>query len=176
MKDESAKKHRRWMRRAVVLPVAGVLLLGGVAAAAWLLEANGTGTTTIQTGTSSLGTPAIVAVSAVDTTALVPGGSERITWSANYPGGPAQQVDAVVTSVTGTSDNTNCSASNFTVTQGAVGASASNGVGISFPYDWSSGTLSSSGGDGGSTPIVTMNADAPAGCQNVSIDVAVVIS
>jgi len=157
-------------RVVVSSAIAAVLLFAGVAGAAWLLTANGQGTTTIQTGSSGLAPAATVTVAPANGTALTPGGSENLTWSASQSSGQNEQVDAVTAAVTGTSNNSACPASDFTVTQGGVTV---GGTLEALPYSWASGTQLTGGQP---APSVSMIASAPTGCESVSVDVSVTIS
>jgi hypothetical protein len=164
------RRITRTKGRIAVVIAASLVVFAGTAFAAWLLIANGTGTTTIPTGSSGQAPAATVTVNPANGTALVPGGTENVTWSAMQSSGQSEQVDAATLSVTGTSNNTACPASNFTVTQGGV---TQGGTLETLPYSWASGQQISGGQP---SPSVTMSASAPTGCQNVSVDVAVSLS
>ena len=136
--QRSASRHKRRMRKLVVVAVIGVLALGGLAFAYW--TAGGSGS-----GSGSTGSPSALTVNQTTTNSgLYPGGSSALSGNFTNPNGGKVYIAAVTGSVTTFSlqaDNTKpaCTQADFSISGTAtVGAEINSGTGVGA---WSGLTL-----------------------------------
>lgn len=168
-------RRRLWStkKRIAATVTIAILLLGGVAAAAWYSEMNGTGSNSTTTGSASAAAPTTVNVMAA-TNGLSPGGSVDLNWNATNSSGATEQLSAIAAAVTGDSNTTACPLNNFSITPGT--AQDSSGPVTTFPADLPNGDEI---GDLPNSPTdwtLNMSGAAPMGCQNVSVTYSITLS
>jgi hypothetical protein len=165
--------RRRKALTVVGTVVATLAIFSGCAAAAWALEATGSTTSTETTGTAGSAPVTIAAGNLTD--ALTPGGPAgtlHITVT-NPSNVNSVQLSNLVVAVTGTSAGAACTAANFTVTQPSFGLFSGMGTTLTLPYVIGPTVeIDSSPTNNGVEATIAMNANAPAGCENVTVNLS----
>ena len=167
------KNNRKpWSRRKrwVVLGLVPAFVLAGTAAAAWLLVATGSTTSTLHTGTAATAPVTLTATS--PTTALTPGGAPvSVALTLKNPGTTTVQVAAVTVSVTATSAGAACPASDFVLTTAPTFANTSGAL-LHYPFSLAGGVTVHAGGSQGVPAQISLKGTAPTSCQNVTVNLS----
>jgi hypothetical protein len=148
-------RHRRGRRRGAIVAVytaAALVATGGIGYAFWSASGSGPGAAKATTAT------ALTVVAGTADPQLYPGATGDVFFSVTNPNLYNVEVNAATaSSVTGTSDDTNCPATNFTLNAGSVTAVTIN-AGLT-------GTVKVTNG-------ITMVSTAPNACQGVTVTVS----
>jgi len=174
----------RKYRRKVAVAACTLLLLGGAAGAAWLAEGYGNTSSTETTGAQPQ-LPVLVTTSN-NTDALTPGGPAgdiNVLVSSNGQG--PMQVSSVVVAVTGDTNATACPLSNFSITPGSFTTGSvvdgpSYGTPVTLPWTLTNIPFDGSNvmqtANGGTPYLITLSGDAPAGCENQTVNLTTTVS